>query len=334
MIASVAFRNFKALRNARLSLGRFNLVIGPNGSGKTSLLQAILRLRLLTKLPLLPPDAEADHPAGCPEVTFQFEPPHDALEVVISGVNDPHCDRLQVVPRLSGEGADDRPGLRSRVLRIRGYVLDHHAMETPAMAKDGAELSLNGGNLAAVLATRRERHPESSAAMIREFCRILPEFCDVGTKPASDGRIALDLSLVSGERVSGDDVSQGTLYLLALLLLAHDPDPPSVVCIEELDRGIHPRLLREVRDCLYRLSHPETAGLQRRPSQVIATTHSPYLLDLFREHPEDVVIAAKKGCEATFSRLDENRDLAALLEGGTLGDMWYAGILGGVPANE
>lgn len=334
MIASVAFRNFKALRNASLVLGPFNLVIGPNGSGKSSLIQSLLRLRLLTKLPLLPADADVDHTPGCPEVTFNFHEPYDGLEVVISGVNDPHCDRLQVVPRLGGEGANDWPGLRSRVLRIRGYVLDHHAMEAPSLAKDGGELSLDGGNLAAVLATRRERFSDAFAAMTAEFVRILPEFKTVSTEALPDGRIVLALLLASGETVKGDDVSQGTLYLLALLALAFNPEPPSLVCIEELDRGIHPRLLREVRDCLYRLSHPEGFGLERAPVQVVATTHSPYLLDLFREHPEEVVIAAKKGCEATFSRLADQRDLDALLQEGTLGDMWYAGILGGVPASE
>ncbi len=334
MIASVAFRNFKALRHARLSLGRFNLLIGPNGSGKTSLIQAVLRLRALAKLPLHPPEAEAEQLPSCPEVTFQFERPHDALEVVISGVSDPHCDQLQVVPRSVGEGADDWAGLRTWVLRIRGYVLDHHAMEMPAMARDGSELSLNGGNLAAVVATHREREPEAFAALSAEFTRILPEFRAIETEPAADGRIRLVLILAGGARVTADDVSQGTLYLLALLLLAYDPNPPAMVCIEELDRGIHPRLLREVRDCLYRLSHPEAYAVSRPPVQVIATTHSPYLLDLFRDHPDEVVIAAKKGCEAGFSRLSDRKDLATLLEEGTLGDMWYAGILGGVPLTE
>ncbi len=334
MIASVAFRNFKALRNAQLALGRFNLLIGPNGSGKTSLIQAILRLRLLAKLPLNGPELDDERVAECPEVTFHFEPPYDGLEAVISGVVDPHCDRLQVLPRPHGEGGDDWAGLRGWVLRARGYVLDHHAMEMTAMAKDGGELSLNGGNLAAVLATRREKHPDAYAEMSAEFTRILPEFTAIETEPANDGRIRLMLSLAGGGRVAAEDVSQGALYLLAFLLLAHDPSPPSIACIEELDRGIHPRLLREVRDILYRLSHPESFGLKRDPVQVIATTHSPYLLDLFRDHPDEVVVAAKKGCAATFSRLSEQKDLAALLEEGALGDMWYAGIIGGVPSSE
>jgi predicted ATPase len=90
-------------------------------------------------------------------------------------------------------------------------------------------------------------------------------------------------------------------------------------------------MLREVRDVLYRLSYPQSFGLARRAVQVIATTHSPYLLDLFREHPEEIVIAQKHGAEARFERLADRADLKELLSEGSLGDMWFSGILGGVP---
>src|SRR5439155_20711962 len=124
------------------------------------------------------------------------------------------------------------------------------------------------------------------------------------------------------------------LYLLALLALAFEPAPPRLICLEEIDRGIHPRMLREVRDTLYRLSYPKAFGLDRPPVQVIATTHSPYLLDQFREHPEEVVISHKRGRAAHFERLIDRTDLPELLREGSLGDMWFSGILGGVPEEK
>jgi predicted ATPase len=90
-------------------------------------------------------------------------------------------------------------------------------------------------------------------------------------------------------------------------------------------------MLRETRDALYRLSYPASFGETRAPVQVIATTHSPYLLDLFREHPEEIVITQKHGSEARFERLSDRKDLPELLREGSLGDMWFSGILGGVP---
>lgn len=334
MIASVAFQRFKALRNARLVLGPFNLVIGPNGSGKTSLIQALLRLRLLTKLPLRSGVAESDRAVEGPEIAFHFDPPYEGIEAVMSCVSDQQCDLLQVTPQPDGENGS-WPGLRARLLKIRGYVPDHHAIAAPAIANEGAELNGSAGNLAAVLAARQAHHPEAFGRLVADFVRINPEFTAIGTELGADGRVRFRLKLKDENSwIDPDNVSQGTLYLLAMITLAHDPDPPSVVCIEEIDRGIHPRLLREVRDVLYRLSYPSSYGETRAPVQVIATTHSPYLLDLFREHPEEIVISAKHGAAATFSRLTDREDISELLEDSPLGDMWYSGVLGGVPDSE
>jgi predicted ATPase len=331
VIASVAFRNFKALRNAHLELAPFNLIIGPNGSGKTSLIDALMRLRSLSKLPLRDavPESERDIADG-PEVTFRFVAPHEEAEAVISCVSDTHCDLLQVNPV-----GQNWPALRTRLQGMRSYVFDHHLIATRAAAREGAELTASGGNLAAVLATLHEKHPGAFADLLAELVRILPEYADIRCVTGRDGLIGLQLILAeSGEAIPADNVSQGTLYLLTMLALAFDPDPPSLICIEEIDRGFHPRLLRDVRDVLYRLSHPNGFGLARPPVQVIATTHSPYLLDLFKDHPEEVVISEKVGAAATFSRLADRSDLKDLLEEGALGDMWFTGILGGVPEEK
>jgi hypothetical protein len=63
----------------------------------------------------------------------------------------------------------------------------------------------------------------------------------------------------------------------------------------------------------------------------VVTTHSPYLLDLFADNPEDVVLAAKKGESAHFQKLSDLPELTEMLAAGRLGDLWYSGILGGVP---
>jgi predicted ATPase len=112
------------------------------------------------------------------------------------------------------------------------------------------------------------------------------------------------------------------------------PEPPTLLLLEEPDRGMHPRLLRDVRDALYRLAYPEQYGEKRPAVQVIATTHSPYFLDLYRDHPEEVVIAEKIGNEAKFQRLSDRPDIGELLRESHLGEVWYSGVLGGVPPNR
>jgi predicted ATPase len=133
-------------------------------------------------------------------------------------------------------------------------------------------------------------------------------------------------------KIPAADLSQGTLIALAMLTLAHLPEPPSLIGLEEPDRGIHPRLLRRIQDALYRLCHPEGAGKDRAPVQVIATTHSPYFLDLFRDHPEEIVIANREGDNVRFEQLSEQPHIEEILGRSPLGDTWFSGILGGVPA--
>ena len=55
-------------------------------------------------------------------------------------------------------------------------------------------------------------------------------------------------------------------------------------------------------------------------------------LDLFRDHPEEIVIAEKVGLEAKFTRLSDRADLEEILGDAPLSEVWYSGVLGGVPA--
>jgi hypothetical protein len=294
------------------------------------LIEAVLRLRTLARLPLAQPGAApgAATQAGGPEIHFHFYPPFAGISARISCQSELVCDLLDVRP----PGDPAWPALKAKVAGIRGFLLDHYSMAEPAAEADGLDLHSNGGNLAAVLRVRREQAPDDFARLVVEVCRILPEFAAVEFVSPAAGRVQLAMRLKEdNELVTADNLSQGTLYTLAFLTLAFDPAPPTLICLEEVDRGIHPRALREVRDALYRLSYPESFGLARDPVQVIATTHSPHLLDLFRDHPEEIVISHKQGRAAHFERLSDRPDLAELLQEGSLGDMWFSGILGGVP---
>jgi len=367
VISSVAFHNFKALREARVELRPFNLIVGPNGSGKTSLIQALLRLRTLARvggtltgrqpMPVRLALARKIEETASPALEFRFGPPHEAALARLSCVEQLVCDQIE----FSGIAEAEYGALLAEIEGIRAYLFDHYAMAEPsfyttaegtsatgreleARSKKGSEtLASNGGNLAAVLAALRESHPANFAQLEAELRQIVPEFAGIevlrSRAAVSSETVSLGLRLrgnggASGEVVTADNLSQGTLYLLAVLFLVFQPAPPSVVCIEEIDRGMHPRWLRALRDLLYRLSYPRDFGQSRAPVQVLVTTHSPYLLDLFKDHPEEIIISQKHGLSAHFERLSDRADLAALLGEASLGDLWFSGILGGVPEEE
>jgi predicted ATPase len=194
------------------------------------------------------------------------------------------------------------------------------------------ELDPEGRRLAGVLDRLRDEAPECFEALNRELGRLLPEFDRILFETPSEGRRAFLLRTRQGRHpIRAKDLSHGTLLVLAILTLAHLPEPPPLIGLEEPDRSIHPRLLGEVRDALYRLSYPEQFGETRPAVQVVATTQSPYFLDLFKDHPEEIVIAQKEGLEARFERLLDRPDIEEILAGAPLGEVWYSGVLGGVP---
>jgi predicted ATPase len=160
--------------------------------------------------------------------------------------------------------------------------------------------------------------------------RWLPEYDHILFEKPQGGQKGIALRTKrGGHRIAAHQLSQGTLVALALLTLAYLPEPPSLIALEEIDRGLHPRLLRHLQDALYRLSYPESCGEKRAPIQVIATTHSPYLLDMYRDHPEEVVLAQKEGLEVEMKSLTEIEHYEEILGDSPLSEVWYSGVLGG-----
>jgi predicted ATPase len=227
-----------------------------------------------------------------------------------------------------------RAEAQSLLARVRVYALEPRKMIEPVTLQQNMELAPDGQNLAGALTSLRDKDDESYALLKLELQKWLPEFSAIRLDTDNSGRRTFGLLRAdSKDLVPSKDLSDGTLIALALLTIAYSPNPPSLVCLEEPDRGLHPRLLRSVRDALYRLSYPEQFGLTRDPVQVIATTHSPHFLDLFKDHPEDIIIAEKlSDGTASFRSLTEDTDLIEAIGDAPLGEAWYSGVLGGVPA--
>jgi predicted ATPase len=336
MIESVQFRNLKALRDTTLPLGRFTLIVGPNGSGKSTALWA---LRAAGNMGLLDFNKIATAGLGV----------HNNVEVVLrwggtfagsityatwarTGEHVMHTDCDEELPGEVAKALKDK--LDNILSAIRIYSFDAPSIAAPAFLEPHMTLESNGRNLAGVLDQLCNRETERFDALNEEMCRWLPEFDRILFDTVSGGPRSFLLRTREGHhRIQASELSQGTLIALAILTLAYIPDPPPIVCLEEPDRGMHPRLLRDVRDAMYRLSYPEGCGEQREPVQVIATTHSPYFLDLFKDHPEEVVIANKLEQEVRFERLSSRADLDEILGDAPLGDAWYSGVLGGVPSH-
>lgn len=338
MIESVEFRNFKALRKTTLPLGRFTLIVGPNGSGKSTALQAFQavtdpNLQEFSRI------VTGGLPSGT-EATVEIKLHWDATRAGMltsaswSAAGSPrhiHFNR-KGTPTQEEIVADAAKNLTAELRRIRVYSFDHRTIAAPVQLEPNTELGQDGAGLAGVL-IQLHRDRKRFEALEQELGRLIPEFEHIAFGAPKTGHVSFSLKTRgAGNEIQAADLSQGTLLALALLTLAYLPAPPPIVCLEEPDRGIHPRLLRDLQDVFYRLSYPENFGEKRQPVQVVATTHSPYLLDLYRDHPEEVVIAQKTGQEVKFERLSDQPYIDEILRDSHLGEIWYTGILGGVPA--
>ncbi len=333
-LESIHFQNFRVLKDTVLPLTRFTLIVGPNGSGKSTAIQA-LEFASSGQAPGWERVVSAGTPQEAVCVTLRWEATDCRADMVLQwpsggGLTGPSIQRTHFTRPLNWPLVER--ALIGKIKALRSYSLNADQIAAQVGLAPKMELANTGAGLAGVLDRLQDETPERFEALNAELARWLPEFDRVLFAVPNPGqKIFLLRTSHDQHAIPASDLSQGTVLSLAMLTLVYLSTPPSIICLEEPDRGIHPRLLRDVRDALYRLSFPEDYGEEREPVQVIATTHSPYLLDLFRDHPEQIVIAEKTGTEARFERLSDRPDVEEILHDTPLGEAWYSGVLGGVP---
>lgn len=90
-------------------------------------------------------------------------------------------------------------------------------------------------------------------------------------------------------------LSDGTMRWLALIALLVDPRPPRLIVIEEPELGLHPDLIRTLASLLRQAAER---------TQLVITTHSTALLDMFSDDPGAVLVCERAGDSTTMRRCD------------------------------
>ncbi len=127
--------------------------------------------------------------------------------------------------------------------------------------------------------------------------------------------------------IAVSELSEGTRLVLTILTIVNQERKPSIIGIEDIDRGLHPALFGKVVDVCRELVRGEGAP------QIIATTHNPYFVDQFIDDEDSVLLVEKENANTTFTPLSKRlAELGERTE--TLGSVWYSGLVGGVPTRE
>jgi len=117
-------------------------------------------------------------------------------------------------------------------------------------------------------------------------------------------------------------LSDGSIRFICLAATLLQPDPPSMIIIDEPELGLHPEAIRILSELVQDAA---------KRTQIIVATQSPLLLDQFAI--EDIVVVNRKDGQSTFERLNEE-DFTVWLEDYSVGELWAKNVIAGGTNHE
>ncbi len=373
-IKSISIENFKALRKPGLvRLKPLSVIIGNNGSGKSSLMEAVeTYVRVVTT----GVDSAIEHWQGFEHIRHQAARAANSadvglakqpnamrfaldiktreatakLSIAINTANNGNFLYVQQEQGAIGATSFERNAVGRRANQSLGLVssVDLQASLETALKSVGSgdallpylapfdkvtrglremlflrlnpdtigqlqsvkrterriQLASDGANIAEYLIDLRDRSSSAFEDITRALQYVLPYASDVEPKVLDAGvlRRSYVQLLEDKYEIPGWLMSSGSLRVLPLIATLLDPDPPPVVFIEEVENGLDPRTVGLVVDLM------RSAAKDER-TQVIATTHSPYLLDLL--DLDDVLLCERGPKGPAFSWPASRKEMKA-----------------------
>lgn len=184
-------------------------------------------------------------------------------------------------------------------------------------------LNVRGDNLGNVVQFMERDNKDRFKAVLRRIAERIPGIEKIETAVTEDNRVLLRFNEAGfSDPFFQQQMSDGTLKLFAYMLLLEDAEPPPLICIEEPENGLYPKLL----ETLAQEFRAHATGADNAP-QIIVTTHQPYFVDALG--PEEVWILAKGTDGFSTIRRASGIELVRnmVAEGLPLGGLWYSDYL-------
>jgi predicted ATPase len=203
------------------------------------------------------------------------------------------------------------------------HVSDFHISKArPEQEAGYAEhLSREGENLSLVIEYLYSNERKTFDKILSLLKMRVPGISSVESKTTEEGRVLLKFQDGSFEDpFLARYVSDGTIKMLAYLTLLYDPAPHPLLCVEEPENQLYPKLLWELAE--------EFRAYANRGGQVFISTHSPDFLNAARL--EEVFWLVKKDGYTQVNRAKDDEQLAAYMaEGDQMGYLWEQGLFEG-----
>ncbi len=222
---------------------------------------------------------------------------NDRGEIIVSGGGE-HLRRLDLEALGDGESLFHSFS-RDVFERWRFLMLNPENMGRPQpqqRAASAIQLAKDGANVAEYLQEMRDTDVKAFDGLLDAMRYVLPYARDL--QPTLAHVLGRQFYLRMKEQsfdVPGWLLSTGTLRIVAILACLRHPKPPPLLVIEEIENGLDPRTLHLV---VEEIRAATAAGT----TQVILTTHSPYLLDLL--DLSHIVVVERDEGQPVFRRPD------------------------------
>ena len=183
-------------------------------------------------------------------------------------------DTLPALLRIQVENKDEFPAATWLLnLLLDGVVFfDPTWSKLRAASQPGLKrkpLLSSGENLPWLALRLQEEDPERFALWVAHVRTALPQITAIAVREREDDHHAyFRVTYEAGFEVTSSGLSEGTLRILALTLLAYIEGAPRLLVVEEPENSIHPQAIATVLDSLRSLYG----------SQVWVSTHSPVVL--------------------------------------------------------
>jgi predicted ATPase len=293
MISRVTIKNFKCLRDVTLDLERFTVFVGANGSGKTSILQALdlLCRTFRTNPPQMDGEYQQNRTHGTTEeVELSCRCGETHFRYVTGSKKETREPRRGEWGGAGGASATEAdPLMWKRWEPSHGTLpnpvwlrLDPNALRNSGQGdrSDPRVMQPTGQGLHSATAAMNLEDPDLWLKLQDDLRRIVPSIRRLRHTPQNE----LLFDTINGKGLKANQVSEGTLLTLGLLTAIHGVNKPGLLLLDDLDRALHPKAQRELIDLLrgVQAANPEI--------QIAASTHSPYLLG--RMEPNEVLVTS------------------------------------------
>lgn len=170
------------------------------------------------------------------------------------------------------------------------------------MGGSNIQLDKYGANIAKYLLNIRKIKPSIYKGILETLQNMLPYAKDLVVVLSTELERSVYLQMTDRTcQIAEWLLSSGTLRIVTLLALLRHPTPPPLIVIEELENGLAPRTLQLIVEEIRKV-------VKSGKTQIIISTHSPYLLNLLRS--EHIVLVERDEVgQPMFTRATKQKEL-------------------------